>query len=229
MKKGRKYRASAELVESNRLYSMLDGVEVAKKSSYTKFPGRVEMVVRLGVDPRHADQNVRGATSLPHGSGKDVRVVVFARGEKAVEAGQENVSAVGAEDLAQKIQEGWLDFDSVIATPDMMGVVGKLGKILGPRGMMPNPRVGTVTFDVSATIRELKAGRSEFRVDKAGNVHTAIGRVDMDSNKLAENAEAVIDALVKLKPAAAKGAYLKKIGLSATMGPGIKIDTVAYK
>ena len=229
MKRGRKYRKVAELVERNRLYSMQDAMEVVQKTSYSKFPGRVDLVVSLGVDPRHADQNVRGATSLPNGSGKDVRVVVFARGEKAVEAGKLDVTAVGAEDLAEKIQEGWLDFDSVIATPDMMGVVGKLGKILGPRGMMPNPRVGTVTFDVSSTVNELKSGRSEFRVDKAGNVHTAIGRVDMDSGKLVENAEAVIDALVKLKPSTAKGAYLKKIGLSATMGPGIKVDTMAYK
>ena len=229
MKRGRKYRKVAELVERNRLYSMQDAMEVVQKTSYSKFPGRVDLVVNLGVDPRHADQNVRGATSLPNGSGKDVRVVVFARGEKAVEAGKLDVTAVGAEDLAEKIQEGWLDFDSVIATPDMMGVVGKLGKILGPRGMMPNPRVGTVTFDVSSTVNELKSGRSEFRVDKAGNVHTAIGRVDMDSGKLVENAEAVIDALVKLKPSTAKGAYLKKIGLSATMGPGIKVDTMAYK
>jgi large subunit ribosomal protein L1 len=181
------------------------------------------------VDPRHADQNVRGATPLPHGLGKSVRIVVFAKGAKAVEAKAAGVEFVGADDLAEKIQGGWLDFDQVVATPDMMAVVGKLGRVLGPRGLMPNPKLGTVTFEVVNAINELKAGRAEFRVDKAGIVHTIIGKVNMETKHLFENAKTVIEALIKAKPSSSKGTYLKKIALSATMGPGVDVDPTPYR
>jgi large subunit ribosomal protein L1 len=183
----------------------------------------------LGVDPRHADQNVKGAIPLPHGLGKTVRVVVFAKGQKAVEAQGCEVEFVGGDDLADKIQAGWLDFDAVVATPDMMAVVGKLGRVLGPRGLMPNPRMGTVTFNVAQAVNELKSGKAEFKVDKAGIVHVSVGKVDMESEKLKVNATAVIDAVLKAKPQSSKGTYLKKVSLSATMGPGIKIDSSLFK
>lgn len=228
-KRGKKYRRIAEKVDREKLYGLAEAVALAKETFYGKFDGSVDLAVNLGVDPRHADQNVRGAAPLPNGTGKSVRIVVFAKGQKAVEASQEGVAFVGGDDLAAKITEGWLDFDQVIATPDMMAVVGKLGRVLGPRGLMPNPKIGTVTFDVVSAIRELKAGRAEFRVDKAGIVHTSIGRVSMDAEKLKGNAEAVIDALVKAKPSSAKGTYLKKIAVSATMGPGVRVDASPYR
>jgi large subunit ribosomal protein L1 len=228
-KRGKKYRAMAAQVDRTKLYSLADAVGLVKKTTYTKFDSTVDLVINLGVDPRHADQNVRGATPLPHGSGKTVRIVVFAKGEKAVEATKENVEFVGGDDLAEKITGGWMDFDQVIATPDMMAVVGKLGKVLGPRGLMPNPKVGTVTFDVVKAVRELKAGRAEFRVDKAGIVHAPVGRVSMDANNIQENIKAVIDALGRAKPASAKGTYFKKICVSATMGPGIKVDASPFR
>lgn len=228
-KRGKKYRKVSEQVDRTKLYTLADAVALAKETCYTKFDGTVEIAVNLGVDPRHADQNVRGATPLPHGTGKSVRIVVFAKGDKAVEASKQNVEFVGGDDLAEKISGGWLDFDQVIATPDMMGVVGKLGRVLGPRGLMPNPKLGTVTFDVVSAINELKAGRAEFRVDKAGIVHAPVGKVSMESSHLVENAQAVVDALLKAKPSTAKGTYMKKMAVSATMGPGVKVDTVEFR
>lgn len=226
---GKKYKASSEKVDASKLYSLREALDLAKDTSYSKFVGSLDLAVSLGVDPRQADQNIRGATALPHGLGKEVRIIVFAKGQKAIEAKELDVEFVGADDLAEKIQSGWLDFDQVVATPDMMAVVGKLGKILGPRGLMPNPKMGTVTFDVKTAISELKAGRAEFRVEKAGIVHTVVGRVNMSSEHLLANAESILDAILKAKPSTAKGTYLKKINLSATMGPGIKVDPSPYR
>jgi large subunit ribosomal protein L1 len=197
---------------------------VIKETAHAKFDETVDVAVRLGVDPRRADQMVRGAVVLPNGLGKDVRVLVFAKGEKDREAREAGADHVGAEDLVAKIQEGWFDFDTAIATPDMMGVVGKIGKLLGPRGLMPNPKVGTVTFEIERAIKESKAGKVEFRVEKAGIVHAPVGKVSFESDKLKENVLALVDALVKAKPTAAKGNYLKKISISSTMGPGIMLD-----
>ena len=226
---GKKYKIAAQKVQVTTSYPLKDGMELVKQTSYSKFVGAVDLAINLGVDPRQADQNVRGAIALPHGLGKTVRIVVFAKGQKAIEAKDLGVEFVGGDDLAEKISGGWLEFDQVIATPDMMAVVGKLGKILGPRGLMPNPKMGTVTFEVKTAIQELKAGRAEFRVEKAGIVHTIVGKVNMDTAALIANTEAVIDAVLKAKPASAKGTYLKKITLSATMGPGIKIDPSPYR
>jgi len=228
-KRGKKYRKVVENLDLARVYPLSEAIELAKKTSYAKFEGSLDIAVNLGVDPRHADQNVRGAVPLPHGLGKTVRIVVFAKGQKAVEAKEAGVDFVGADDLAEKIQGGWLDFDQVIATPDMMAVVGKLGRVLGPRGLMPNPKLGTVTFDVVDAIKQMKAGRAEFRVDKAGIVHAPVGKKGMDSDKLQGNIEAVIDALTKAKPSTAKGTYLKKISVSSTMGPGIKVDPHPFR
>ncbi len=193
-------------------------------TSYAKFDESVDLAVKLGVDPRHADQMVRGTCVLPHGTGKTVRVLAFAKGEKEKEALDAGADYVGGDDLAKKIQEGWLDFDKAVATPDMMGVVGKLGKILGPRGMMPNPKVGTVTFDIGRAVYELKGGKVEFRVEKAGIVHVPLGRVSFGVEKLAENLKAVMETIIRLKPAASKGVYLKGVSISTTMGPGLKLD-----
>jgi large subunit ribosomal protein L1 len=226
---GKKYKVASGQVDSTKLYSLNDGMGFVQKTSYSKFVGAVDLAINLGVDPKQADQNVRGATVLPHGLGKTVRIVVFAKGQKAIEAKELGVEFVGGDDLAEKISGGWLDFDQVIATPDMMAVVGKLGKVLGPRGLMPNPKMGTVTFEVKTAIQELKAGRAEFRVEKAGIIHTVVGRVNMTAEHLVANTEAVIEAVLKAKPASAKGTYLKKITLSATMGPGIKIDPTPYR
>lgn len=228
-KHGKKYRQVCEKLDRSKSYNLDEALALVKETSYSKFPGSVDLAINLGVDPRHADQNVRGATPLPHGLGKQVRIVVFAKGQKAVEAKEAGVDFVGADDLAEKIQSGWLEFDQVIATPDMMAVVGKLGRVLGPRGLMPNPKLGTVTFEVVNAINELKAGRAEFRVDKAGIVHTIVGKVSMETDKLAANVNAVIDALLKAKPSSSKGTYLKKIALSATMGPGISVDPIPFR
>lgn len=228
-KVGKKYKLASQSVDPVKLYSLKDGMGLVQKTSYSKFVGAVDLAINLGVDPKQADQNVRGATVLPHGLGKSVRIIVFAKGQKAIEAKELGVEFVGGDDLAEKINGGWLEFDQVIATPDMMAVVGKLGKVLGPRGLMPNPKMGTVTFEVKTAIQELKAGRAEFRVEKAGIVHTVVGRVNMSAEQLVGNTEAVIDAVLKAKPASAKGTYLKKITLSATMGPGIKIDPTPYR
>lgn len=227
--RGKKYRAAAEKVDREKNYDLAAAVALVKQTSYCKFDATVDLVVNLGVDPRQADQNVRGAVPLPHGLGKSVRIIVFAKGEKATQARVDSVVDVGGDELAAKIIGGWMDFDAVIATPDMMAVVGKLGKVLGPRGLMPNPKIGTVTFDVLKAVNELKAGRTEFRVDKAGIVQCPVGKVSFDADKLTENAKTVIDALMKAKPATAKGTYLMKMGLSSTMSPGVKIDPSPYR
>lgn len=229
-RQGKKYRAAAALVDVNKQYPLEEAVGLVKKATFCKFDATVDLVINLGVDPRQADQNVRGAVPLPHGLGKSVRIVVFAKGEKATAARTlDSVIEVGGDDLAAKIQGGWLDFDQVVATPDMMGVVGKLGKVLGPRGLMPNPKLGTVTVDVTKAVNELRAGRTEYRVDKAGIVHCPIGKVNFDAIKIAENAKTVIDALVRAKPATAKGTYLKRIGISSTMSPGVKVDPAPFR
>lgn len=223
-KTAKKHREALAKVDRSRTYPVVDGIESVKSLAYAKFDETVEVAVRLGVDPRHADQMVRGAVVLPNGLGKDVRVLVFAKGEKEKEARDAGADHVGAEDLVAKIQEGWFDFDTAIATPDMMGVVGKIGKLLGPRGLMPNPKVGTVTFDVGRAVKESKAGKVEFRVEKAGIVHAPVGKASFDVDKLKENLLALVEALVKAKPSAAKGTYIKKISLSSTMGPGLTLD-----
>ncbi|MEW6140092.1 MAG: 50S ribosomal protein L1 [Thermodesulfobacteriota bacterium] len=216
--------AAREKIDRTRLYSLEEGIEALLEARYAKFDESVDVAVKLGVDPRHADQMVRGTCVLPHGTGKTVRVLVFAKGEKEREAREAGADYVGGDDLAKQIQEGWLDFDKAVATPDMMGVVGKLGKILGPRGMMPNPKVGTVTFDVAKAVSELKGGKVEFRVEKAGIVHVPVGKASFGVEKLSENIQALIESIMRLKPSAAKGVYLKSVSISTTMGPGIKID-----
>jgi len=228
-KRGKKYRAAFKKVDRDQLYSLNEALNLVKDTSFTKFDATVDLAVNLGVDPRHADQNVRGAAPLPNGLGKTIRIIVFAKGEKAQEASSAGVEEVGGEELAQKISDGWMDFDQVIATPDMMGIVGKLGRVLGPRGLMPTPKVGTVTFDVGKAINELKAGRAEFRVDKAGIVHAPIGKASFSADDLEGNAKAVIDALLKAKPSTSKGTYLKKICVSSTMGPGIRVDATPFR
>lgn len=220
----KKMNAAAAMVDRNRSYPLQEGLELVKSAAYVKFDETVDVAVRLGVDPRHADQMVRGAVVLPNGLGKDVRVLVFAKGEKEKEARDAGADFVGAEDLVAKIQEGWFDFDTAIATPDMMGVVGKIGKLLGPRGLMPNPKVGTVTFDIGRAVKESKSGKVEFRVEKAGIVHAPVGKASFTADILRENLLALVDALVKAKPSAAKGTYIKKICISSTMGPGVKLD-----
>jgi len=223
-KTAKKHRAALAKIDRTRTYGVVEGIESVKAAAYAKFDETVELAVRLGVDPRHADQMVRGAVVLPNGLGKDVRVLVFAKGEKEKEARDAGADYVGAEDLVTKIQEGWFDFDTAIATPDMMGLVGKIGKLLGPRGLMPNPKVGTVTFDVGRAVKESKAGKVEFRVEKAGIIHAPLGKISFDADKIKENLLAIVEALVKAKPSAAKGTYLKKISVSSTMGPGLNLD-----
>lgn len=228
-KTGKKYRIAASVVERGRLYSVEDGVALAKKSSYSSFDGSIDLAVNLGVDPRHANQNVRGAVSLPHGLGKKARIVVFAQGEKVLEAEKEGVDFVGADDLAAKISGGWLEFDHVVATPDLMKIVGTLGRVLGPRGLMPNPKVGTVTFALAKAIRELKLGRAEFKCDKAGIIHTSVGRVSFPDTNLKDNVVAAVEELVRLKPAAAKATYLKRISISPTMGAGVSLNPAQFR
>jgi len=222
---GKRYRKAAEAIQPTQMYALPDAMALLKAGDATKFDESVDIAICLGVDPRHADQMVRGAIVLPHGIGKSARVLVFAKGAKEKEAKEAGADFVGGDDLAKKIQdEGWLDFERVIATPDMMGVVGKLGKVLGPRGLMPNPKLGTVTMDVTTAVREQKAGKVEYRVDKAGIIHAVIGKRSFDAEKLVENASALLAAILRAKPASAKGVYLKKISISTTMGPGIRID-----
>lgn len=222
---GKKYIESSKLIDKNALYTPAEALELAVKTAKAKFDETIELHVRLGVDPRHADQQVRGAVVLPHGTGKDVKVLVFAKGEKAKEAEAAGADFVGADELVQKIQgENWFDYDVVVATPDMMGVVGRLGRVLGPKGLMPNPKSGTVTFDVANAIKEIKAGKVEYRVDKTAIVHCPIGKKSFGTEKLVENFKALMDSLVKAKPAAAKGQYLKSVSVSATMGPGAKVN-----
>lgn len=223
---GKKFKAAAALVEKNKLYSVEEAIGLAKKTARTKFDETVDLAVNLGVDPKQADQMVRGTVVLPHGTGKKVKVLVFAKGEKEKEARDAGADYVGAEDLADKIQkEGWTDFDTVVATPDIMGLVGKLGKVLGPRGLMPNPKTGTVTFDVAKAVKDIRAGKVEYRVEKAGIVHVPVGKASFDEQKLVENAKAVLDSIMKAKPSSSKGKYLKAVTASTTMGPGIKMDT----
>ena len=224
MKRGKAYKGAIAKIDRNRLYEPSEAIKLVKEIATAKFDETVEAHVKLGVDPRHADQQVRGTVSLPHGTGKTLKVLVFAKGEKVKEAEQAGADYVGAEDMAEKIQAGWFDFDVAVATPDMMSVVGRLGKILGPRGLMPNPKAGTVTFDIERTIKELKAGRIEFRVDKTSIVHVPIGRISFDEARLQDNLNAFAEALIKAKPAAAKGQYMRSVNICSTMGPGIKIN-----
>ena len=224
MKPGKKRAGALQTPDKNRRYELKEAVSLVKELAFADFDESVDLAVRLGVDPKHADQMVRGAVVLPHGTGKTNRVLVFAKGEKVSEAEEAGADFVGADDMVAKINEGWLDFDTVIATPDMMGQVGRLGRVLGPRGLMPNPKVGTVTFDVSKAVREAKAGKVEFRVEKAGIVHAQVGKKSFGETELAGNVKSLVGALVKAKPPAAKGTYLRSITLSSTMGPGIKVD-----
>lgn len=222
-KPGKNVEKARKQVEA-RPYKLAEAADVLKKAHYVKFDETVELVVNLGVDPKHSDQMVRGTVVLPHGLGKAKRVLVIAGGDKVREAEEAGADFVGGEDMVQKIQEGWTDFDAVIATPDMMKSAGRLGKVLGPRGMMPNPKTGTVTFEVAKAVKEIKAGKVEFRVDKSGIVHSPVGKISFDASKLAENAQALLGAILKAKPAAAKGKYVKRVTLTSTMGPGITID-----
>ncbi len=227
-KQGKKYRAALEKVEPGRKYSLEEGLAKVKEIAFAKFDETIELTMWLGVDPRKADQLVRGTVVLPHGVGKTVRVLVIAQGEKVKEAEEAGADFVGGEDVVNQIKGGWLDFDAVIATPDMMRLVGQLGKILGPRGLMPNPKTGTVTFDVANAVRETKAGKVEYRVDKTGVIHVGIGKVSFEQDKLRENAQMLLDAVVKAKPSTAKGKYVKKVNLAATMSPGVLLDETAY-
>lgn len=227
-KHGKKYRAALEKLEEGRKYSLDEAVKKLKEITFAKFDETVELTMWLGVDPRKADQLVRGTIVLPHGLGKTKRVVVIAQGDKIREAEEAGADFAGGEDLVNKIKGGWLDFDAVIATPDMMRFVGGLGKVLGPRGLMPNPKTGTVTPDVKTAINETKAGKVEYRVDKTGVIHTGVGKVSFDENKIVENARALIEAVVKAKPSTAKGKYVKKVNLAATMSPGILLDEAAF-
>jgi len=224
----KKKAAARAIVDRSKKYTLEEACALVKKAAPAKFNETVDLAVRLGVNPRHADQMVRGAVVLPHGTGQSLKVLVFAKGDKAKEAEAAGADLVGAEDLVAKVQEGFMEFDRVIATPDMMGMVGKLGRILGPRGLMPNPKVGTVTFDVKTAVGEAKAGKVEYRVEKAGIVHARIGKVSFTEQALLTNANALIQALVRAKPATAKGTYLRSITLSSTMGPGVRIDPLAF-
>ena len=227
-KHGKKYRAALEKIEPGRKYDLATGVAKIKELAFAKFDETVELTVWLGVDPRKADQLVRGTLVLPHGLGKSKTVLVIAQGDKIREAEEAGADIVGGEDVVTRIKGGWTDFDAVIATPDMMRLVGGLGKVLGPRGLMPNPKTGTVTFDVANAIRETKAGKVEYRVDKTGVIHVGVGKVSFENDKLRENAKALLDAVVKAKPATAKGKYVKKVNLASTMSPGVLLDEAAY-
>jgi len=224
---GKKYLEAAKLVERDRLYSPDEAAALAKQTNYVAFDGTVEAHLRLGVDPRHADQMVRGTVVLPHGTGKVVRVAVFAQGDKAQEALRAGADEVGGEDLVKRIEAGWLEFDVALATPDSMGMVGRLGKILGRRGLMPNPKAGTITFDLDRAVREVKGGRVEFKVDKAGIIHTAFGKSSFETDALVANLAALVDAINRAKPTGAKGQYLRGLTIAATMGPGIRVDVPA--
>jgi large subunit ribosomal protein L1 len=221
---GKKLKSVKEKIEPGKEFSLEDAVKFLKESTYAKFDETVDLALNLGVDPRKSEQMVRGTVVLPHGIGKKVRVLVFAKGEKEKEALDAGAEFVGAEDLVDKISKGWLDFDKSVATPDVMGLVGKLGKILGPRGLMPNPKLGTVTFDIARTVKEIKAGKVEYKAEKAGIIHVPIGKISFDADKLLENARSVVNSIIKAKPATSKGKYLKKVSISSTMGPGIAVD-----
>ncbi len=227
MKKGKRYVESAKLVDRTNLYDVEEAVSIIKKTANAKFDETIEAHIKLGVDGRHADQQVRGAVVLPHGTGKKVRVLVFAKGDKVEEAQAAGADFVGGQELVPKIQnEGWLDFDVVVATPDMMGVVGRLGRVLGPKGLMPNPKAGTVTMDVTKAVNDIKAGKIEYRLDKANIIHCPVGKASFTEEQLTENFNTLMDAIVKAKPASAKGTYMKSVTVTSTMGPGIKVNTL---
>ena len=225
--RGKKYQQATALVDRSRSYEPTEAMELLKETSYSSMDASAEAHIRLGVDPRHADQMVRGTVVLPHGTGKKVRVVAFAQGEKAQEALKAGADEVGGDDLAKRIEAGWLEFDIAVATPDMMGVVGRLGRILGRRGLMPNPKSGTITFDLERAIKEVKSGRVEYKVDKAGIIHTPFGKTSFEAQQLSENLAALVDAINRSRPSAAKGQYFKNLSVSATMGPGIRVDVPA--
>ncbi|ACB59571.1 MULTISPECIES: 50S ribosomal protein L1 [Exiguobacterium] len=225
---GKKYKEAAKLIDRTVSYELAEAVDLTKKSATAKFDETIELAVRLGVDPKKADQQIRGAVVLPHGTGKTQKVLVFAKGEKLKEAEAAGADFAGDSEYITKIQQGWFDFDVIVATPDMMGEVGKLGRVLGPKGLMPNPKTGTVTFDVTKAINDIKAGKVEYRVDKSGNIHVPVGKKSFDDAKLVENINTVIETLVKVKPATAKGVYLKNIAIASTMGPGVKVSAVDF-
>lgn len=228
MKHGKKYTDSAKLLEKGKLYDLTEAVELVKQTAKAKFDETIELSVRLGVDPRHADQQVRGAVVLPHGTGKKVRVLVFCKADKEADAKAAGADFIGGEDLIAKIQEGWLDFDVAVATPDMMGLVGRVARILGPRGLMPNPKSGTVTPDVTKAINDIKAGKVEYRVDRSSIINVPVGKASFEANQLDENISTLMDAIVKAKPASAKGSYLKSVAISSTMGPGIRLNAQRF-
>ncbi len=223
-RRGKRYLANREKIDSQKKYALKEAIELLKTLESARFDESMDVAIRLGVDPRHADQMVRGAVVLPHGTGKSARVLVFAKGEKEMEAREAGADFVGGEELAKKISDGWLDFDKAVATPDMMGVVGKLGRILGPRGLMPNPKVGTVTFDIARAVKDIKAGKVDFRVEKAGIIHAPVGRVSFSAEQIEENIATLVETLNRMKPASSKGAYLRGFALSTTMGPAVRVD-----
>jgi large subunit ribosomal protein L1 len=225
-KMAKKYAEARNKIDREKRYDMEEALGILPQLTFAKFDETVEVALRLGVDPRHADQMVRGSVALPNGLGKQVKVLVFAKGQKEKEAQESGADYVGAEDFIEKIQKGWLDFDKAIATPDIMGAVSKLGKILGPRGLMPNPKVGTVTFDIAKTVKEMKAGRVEFRVDKAGNLHAPVGKISFGKEKILENINSLLETVIRLKPSSSKGTYIKGMAVCTTMSPGIKIDPI---
>ncbi len=227
-KRGKKYVEAAKLVDRTKAYSVAEAIELVKKTSTAKFDATVEVAFRLGVDPKKADQQIRGAVVLPNGTGKTQRVLVFAKGEKAKEAEAAGADYVGDSEFINKINQGWFDFDVIVATPDMMGEVGKLGRVLGPKGLMPNPKTGTVTFDVTKAINEIKAGKVEYRIDKSSNIHVPIGKISFDDQKLIENFATIYETMLKVKPSAAKGTYMKNVAVSSTMGPGVKVDASTF-
>ncbi len=227
--KGKNYQDAAQKIDRDKLYEAAEALSLVKETAKAKFDETVDVAVKLGVNPKHADQMIRGTVVLPNGTGKSKSVLVFAKGEKAKEAEEAGADFVGAEDMVAKIQEGWTSFDVAVATPDMMGMVGKLGRILGPKGLMPNPKTGTVTFDLAKALSEIKAGKIEYRVDKAGIIHAPIGKVSFEAGKLTENFGALLDALIKAKPATAKGTYLKSVTVSSTMGPGISVNPLTVQ
>jgi large subunit ribosomal protein L1 len=227
-KRGKKYIEAAKLVDRQTAYSVNEAIELVKKTNTAKFDATVEVAFRLGVDPRKNDQQIRGAVVLPHGTGKTQKVLVFAKGEKTKEAEAAGADYVGDADMIAKINQGWFDFDVIVATPDMMGEVGKLGRVLGPKGLMPNPKTGTVTFDVTKAVNEIKAGKVEYRLDKSGNIHVPVGKISFEDTKLVENFTTIYETLLKAKPAAAKGTFMKNVAVTSTMGPGVKVDTSTF-
>jgi len=228
-RRGKKYRNAGEGLDLFKMYDLAEGIEIALKTGYARFDESVDVAVRLGVDPRHADQMVRSSVILPHGTGKELRVLVFAKGEKETEAREAGADYAGSEELIAKIKDGWLDFDKTVATPDMMGEVGKIGRVLGPRNLMPNAKLGTVTFDIDRVVKEIKKGKVDFRVDKAGIVHAAVGKASFGVEKLVENISVFVDKIIQLKPSSSKGVYLRGISISTTMGLGVKIDPLQVR